>query len=209
MARKEPAIVAELGRPETADETAARTAENSRKHRANQTLRNLVGALVASLAVVLFLVVVVVRPDPAPAESIDYAAVATQAQGGSSQALVVPDVPSDWIANAARFDKRSQVLTWYIGFVTPDTQFIALNQGIDANPTWLSDVLDGALATGTTSIGGVEWTVYDRRRTDDPGNVAYALTTESGGSTVVLFGTAAEADFTTFASTVADELEKK
>ena len=66
MARKEPAIVAELGRPETAEETAQRKAENSRKHRANQTALNLVGATVASLAIVAFLVIVVVRPAPAP-----------------------------------------------------------------------------------------------------------------------------------------------
>ena len=59
MAGKQPAIVAELGRPETPEETAARKAENSRKRRANQTAFNLIVATIASLGIVLFLVVVV------------------------------------------------------------------------------------------------------------------------------------------------------
>ena len=46
VATKEPAIVAELGRPETPDETAERKAETSRKHRAGQTTFNLVVALI-------------------------------------------------------------------------------------------------------------------------------------------------------------------
>ena len=71
MAGKQPAIVAELGRPETPEETAARKAENSRKRRANQTAFNLIVATIASLGIVLFLVVVVVRPNPEPAPGIE------------------------------------------------------------------------------------------------------------------------------------------
>ena len=47
-----PRIVAELGRPETPDETAARKAESSRVYRASQNTRNLVAALLVTLAVV-------------------------------------------------------------------------------------------------------------------------------------------------------------
>jgi hypothetical protein len=66
---RQPRIVAELGRPETPEETAARKAENSRKHRENQTLRNLVFALLSSLAVVLVLVLVVGGPAGAPPQA--------------------------------------------------------------------------------------------------------------------------------------------
>ena len=58
-------IVAELGRPETPEETANRKAERSRLHRSNQTALNLVAALIVCLVVVLLIVLVVVRPDPA------------------------------------------------------------------------------------------------------------------------------------------------
>lgn len=207
MAEKQPAIVAELGRPETPQETAARKAENSRKHRANQTLFNLLIALVATLAIVLFLVVVVVRPTPEAAPSIDYAGIAAEAQGGASEPLVVPDLPEGWGANAARFERRAEVLTWYIGFITPSTQFIALNQGIDANPTWQATVLNSAESTGTTTIDGTSWTVYDQRTADDPGNFAYSMATTIGESTFILHGTASDAEFATLAASVVAELE--
>lgn len=196
-------IVAELGRPETPEETAARKAENSRKHRANQTLRNLVGATVASLAIVLFLVVVVVRPSPSGVEAIDYLAIAGDAQADAEVPLVAPALPPGWTANAARFGIAAEVPTWYIGFVTPGTQFIALNQGIDANPTWQATVLDGADPTGETTIDGVDWTVFDQRDEDDPGNFAYSMSTELAGSTVLLHGTASSAEFELLAAAIA------
>lgn len=205
--RKQPAVVAELGRPETPDETAARKAENSRKHRANQTLLNLVVALVASLGIVLFLVVVVVRPDPGTIKPIDYATVAAEAQGGASEPLIVPELNDGWYANDARYQNVSEILTWYIGFVTPERQFIALNQGIEANPTWQSAVLDGAEATGSVSIDGLTWTTYDQRDSDDPGNFAFSMTTVVEGSTLVLHGTAVDAEFEELARSIADEVD--
>ncbi|MBG6054821.1 hypothetical protein IWX81_001211 [Salinibacterium sp. CAN_S4] len=209
MAQKEPAIVAELGRPETPDETAARKAENSRKHRANQTALNLVGATIASLAIVAFLIIVVVRPAPAPAESIDYVTVASQAQVNSEEPLLAPALPPSWTANAARFESREQVPTWYIGFVTPDTQFIALNQGIDANPTWEAAVLNNSTETGSIDIDGVTWTEYDQRDSSSPGNFAYSLATTSGGSTIVLHGTAEQSEFEALATALAAELTQQ
>ena len=207
-ARKQPAVVAELGRPETPEETAARKAENSRRHRANQTLLNLVVALVASLAIVLFLVLVVVRPDPGTVAPTDYAAVAADAQAGATEPLLVPVLPDDWYANDARFQTEAQVLTWYVGFITPARQFIALNQGIDANPTWQATVLQDAAETGSTTIDGITWTTYDRRDVDDPGNFAFSMSTVIDGSTIVLHGTAVDSEFATLASSIAAEVDQ-
>ncbi|MGL4339179.1 MAG: DUF4245 domain-containing protein [Rhodoglobus sp.] len=205
MARKKPAIVAELGRPETAEETAARKAETSRTHRANQTALNLVGATVASLAIVLFLVVVVVRPAPAPSESLDYAAIAAQAQPNSSEPLLAPVLAPTWNTNDARFETRADIASWYIGFITPSTQFIALNQGIEANVSWQSAILNNAEKTGSTTIDGTKWTVFDQRDSVDPGNFAYAMATTVGASTIVLHGTASTIEFETLASSITSE----
>jgi hypothetical protein len=205
--RKEPAIVAELGRPETPEETAERRATDSAKRRANQTLLNLLLATAASLGVVLLLVLVVARPNSAPPRSIDYAAVAAEAQTGTTERLISPTLPNDWMANDARFERRATVLTWYIGFITPDTQFIAMNQGIDANETWQATVLDGVAQTGTVTIAGRTWDVFDHRDASDPGNLAYAIATKSGRSTIVLHGTASTRDFTLLAAAVVAEPE--
>ena len=207
MARVERPVVAELGRPETPEETAARKAATSRRHRANQTLLNLVVALIGSLALVLLIVTVVVRPAPAPAESVDYATIATQAQAETDEPLLSPVLPPGWSANDARFQTTQQVPTWYIGFLTPGEQYIGLDQGIGANPTWQAALLDDARETGTISYEGVEWTVYDQRDSADPGNFAYSLSTTRRQSTVLLHGTASDEEFAVLAATIAAQWE--
>lgn len=207
-----PREVAGLGRPETPEETFARKAETSRKHRANQTTLNLVGATLASLVIVLFLVLVVVRPSTETPVTADYEQIAADAQTNASEPLLAPATPDDWYANSARLGTTSSVQTWYIGFITGATdsasaQFIALEQGIEANPTWLGIVTDGALATETTTIDGIQWTIYDRRSSADTGNYAYSMSAEIGGSMVVLHGTAADAEFELLAAAIAADSE--
>jgi len=206
VAAKQPAVVAELGRPETPEETAARKAENSRKRRANQTAFNLIVATIASLGIVLFLVVVVVRPTPEPTPGVDYAAIAAQSQAEATATLIVPALPDTWSANAANFETRNEVPTWYVGFITPTVQFIALNQGIGANPTWQSVVLDNAAETGSVTIDGLTWSVYDQRDKSDTGNFAYSMSTTTGDSTILLHGTAPIAEFELLAASIAAEV---
>src|SRR5690606_2527992 len=142
------------GRPETPQETAARKAETSRLHRANQTTLNLVAALVVCLGVVLLIVLVVVRPDPEPRQPIDYAAIAEQAQPSVDEPLVSPSLPGDWSANSATLQTEAGVTSWYIGLITPSTQYIGIRQGIDANPTWLANQLEFARGSGAIDIDG-------------------------------------------------------
>lgn len=202
MAPNEPRIVAELGRPETAQETADRKAAATRRHRTNQTALNLVFATIASLAIVLFLVVVVVRPEPAAVDPIDFTAVAAD----TGEAVVVPRLPDGWTANAATFETRSGVPTWYLGLITPETQFIALEQGFDANPTWLDATLSGVAATDSATIAGLEWTLYDNRTADDPGNYAFSMSTQAEGTTIVLHGTASDDEFRLLAESIGAEI---
>ena len=198
----EPRIVADLGRPETPEETAARKAENSRRHRANQTLRNLIWSLVATLIVVLVLVLVVVRPDPEVLGTIDYRSVAEQSQVNVDEPLAAPDLSSTWTANAAELRSRGDVTSWYIGFITPEKQFIAMDQGIEANATWIDNTLDGNTSNGAVILGGVTWDVYDYRDAESPGNLAYAMVSVDGDSTYVLYGTAADEEFASLATTL-------
>lgn len=205
-------IVADLGRPETPEETAARRAENSRKHRANQTLLNLVLALGASLAIMLFLVLVVVRPDGATRQGVDWRKDAAGQQVNSSVPLAAPDLSSKWSANTDGLDNAGNnnggdgVKAWSIGFITPSNQYIGFVQGIKANPTWVSNQLQQARATAKTRIDGVTWQVYDRRDASDPGNYAYALSTVIGVNSIVLHGTGTDAEFRTLAKAVSTDL---
>jgi hypothetical protein len=197
----EPRIVADLGRPETPEEIAARKAESSRRYRDSKTTRNLVIALVASLALVLFTVLVVVRPEQAPRPPVDYELVASQTT--ASAPLTVPELGDDWSANRAQLSTGNDgIESWNIGFLTPDNQYIAFAQGIDANPSWVIAILGTVQATGTTTIDGVEWTVYDNSDSEDPGNFIYSMTAEIDGSTYVLNGTADTKQFDTLAEAI-------
>jgi hypothetical protein len=210
MAQRPPRVVAELGRPETPEETAARKAENSRNHRQRQTVRNLVLALGASLLVVLVIVLIVPRSDAPIEPDIDVAAVAEQAQIAIDDELAIPELPEGWRANAAeiRSSAADGVTAWYVGYLTPSDEYIGLYQGVEANPTWVAELLSRTLATGTTTIDGIEYTVYDNRESsDDVGNARYALTTEAGGTTFVLLGTATEAEFATLAMALTPTIE--
>ena len=73
---KQPPIVAELGRPETPEETAARKAEFSKTYRAGQSFRNLIAALIITLAVVAVVIFGVPRGEPASEPQIDLPGIA-------------------------------------------------------------------------------------------------------------------------------------
>src|SRR5680860_644767 len=125
-APRAPRVVAELGRPETPQETMDRKAENSRKYRARKTLNNLVLSLLATLAAVLMIVLLVPRNDNPVNRAVDFTTVAAQLQPGVDEPLVVPELPQGWSANAAewRTGAADAVPAWYIGLVTSSSQFI-------------------------------------------------------------------------------------
>lgn len=201
----EPPVVAELGRPETPDEKAARVAEARRRRRSNQTAKNLVLSIAASLGIVLFLVLAVVRPDPAPLV-IDHLAAAAEAEQSLGETVAAPIVPPTWVANRAELAGSGGVDEWTIGFITADETFIGLVQGFDANPTWLRDTLRDAGDGDEVEIAGLTWQRFDRRGVDAVGLREYALVTETDSSTIVLYGTAVDDDFALLATAVAADL---
>jgi hypothetical protein len=154
------------------------------------------------------LVLVVVRPDGPPRAAVDYRADAAASQAQAGQVLAAPPLPAGWSANHDGLETGSDsVVAWKLGFITPSHQYIGLVQGIDANPTWVANELANARSTGATSIGGHDWSVYDRRADQDPGNYAYSLSTVIGSSSIVLHGTAPTKEFTTLALAVTAQLD--
>jgi hypothetical protein len=204
-------VVAELGRPETPEETAARKAENSRNHRARQTLNNLVYSLLATVGVVILIVLVVPRSDAPLDRAVDWHTVAAEAQQTREEILADPELPSGWTSNYAeiRSTGTGGVTSWNLGFLTPTDEFIGVTQGFEADPTWLAQQLNRSTASSVETIGGLEWTIYDNRESpDDFGNVHYALATESGSSTVAVFGTGTVAEIETVAEAIAPQIAR-
>jgi hypothetical protein len=200
-------VVAELGRPETPEETAARRAETSRAHRANQTTRNLVLAIIASLGIVLFAVLVVVRPSTNLVKAVNYRTVAAQAQQSVDTTLAAPVLPRGWKSNDAELKADAgKTVDWYVGLITPKQQFIAIEQGVDTSDTWYGSLLGKTPATGHVTIAGIRWTVYNRRNSSDAGNFQYSLAGSIGQSHFVLHGSADSAEFSELATAIEKEL---
>ena len=146
-------IVAELGRAETPEETWARKDAARTARRQHQTAFNLVIALIASLGIVLFLVAVVVRPDTQIVDrTVDYQQVAADANVRGVE-LAAPTLPKGFSANRADWTDKSGdgVDVWTVGFLTPDKQYIGLQQGVSANASWVANQLDQKPATGAVA----------------------------------------------------------
>jgi len=201
-----PRVVAELGRPETPDEAAARKAESSRVYRASQNTRNLIAALLVTLAVVAIIVLAVPRGELPPAEPIDVAAVAAEIESAEGRTVVVPDVPDAWIVNRASIEGDSTA-AWTIVYV-PDEEagFLRVAQGFDADPAWTTRVLSGASVDGTVTIDGVEWDRYDIPDPARAGNISAALSTSAGADTILVYGSTDDETLELAAASLADQV---
>lgn len=199
-------IVAELGRPETPQETADRKARDRVLRRSRQNFRNLIASLAACLAAVVLIVLLVPRGNGVQQPAIDVRAAATQYGDTAGQPLVAPKVPASWKSNAAQLRGTGDASSWYVGYVIDGTGYAGLTEGLPGDSTLLATTLDDAKATGTTTIGGLPWRVYDRRSLGtDTGNVAYGLATKIGTVVVAVYGTASAADVRSLAAGVATD----
>jgi hypothetical protein len=201
-------VVAELGRPETPDETAARKAESSRVYRASQNTRNLVAALLATLGVVLVIVFAVPRGTPPPPEPIDVPAVAADVARAEGRTAIAPEMSDAWVVGRAGIETSGDVRAWTIVYAPADEDqrgFLRVAQGFAADEAWPARVLFGAAPDERVTIAGLEWDRYDL----DPsrtGNVSVALVTDAGEDTVMIYGAAAEDSLEDAAASVADEV---
>lgn len=205
-APRAPRVVAELGRPETPQESAERKAENSRKYRARKTLNNLVLSLLVTVAAVLMIVLLVPRNDHPIDRDVDFTTIASQLQPAVDEPLVVPVLPEGWSANSAEWRSgiTDAVPSWYIGLITANSQYIGFSQAINANPTWLAQQVRSEVPVDSVTIDGVTWDVYRNSAPQaDRGNFDEALVTTAGASTYALIGTAPHNDFETIARQMA------
>ncbi len=182
-----PRIVAELGRPETPDETAARKAESSRVYRSSQTVRNLVAALLATLGVVLIIVLAVPRGNPPAQGAIDVAAVAMDAESSYGRTVIVPSAPTSWQVNSAAV-AGDQTPTWTVVYATGANGYLRVSQGFDADSAWDARLLSGAASDGTVDIDGIVWTRYAIADPSRAGNVSYAIGTDAGRDRILVYG---------------------
>lgn len=196
-----PRIVAELGRPETAQETADRKAASSQAYRSSKTFRNLVAALLITVALVAVIYFGVPRGSLPEPEPVDVAAVAEDASASLGQTLLVPVVPDTWRANSARLEGSM----WRVVYAPP-SGFVRVAQGFDSDDAWATRVLGGFAPTDTVTIDGIEWDEYKIPASARTDSVSYALSTDAGADTVLIYGATTADTAAIAAEGVADQI---
>lgn len=196
-----PRIVAELGRPETPEETADRKAAASAAYRSSKTFRNLIAALLVTVAVVAVIYLGVPRGSLAEPEPVDVTASAQTASASLGHPLLVPNVPADWRANSARLEGGM----WRVVYAWP-SGYLRVAQGVDAPDGWATRQLGGVAPTGTVTIDGIEWDEYVISAAGRTDTVTYALSTSAGPDTILVYGATGAADAATAAAGIADQI---
>ncbi|MGB4777063.1 DUF4245 family protein [Microbacterium sp.] len=196
-----PRIVAELGRPETPQETAERKAESSQAYRQSKTVRNLVAALLVTLAVVAIVYFGVPRGSFDEPEPVDVAAAAENASASVGHTVLVPTVPENWRANSARMEGGM----WRVVYAPP-SGFVRVAQGIDAPESWTSRILGGLAPTDAVTIDGIEWHEYEIPSSSRTDALSYAISTDAGADTVLIYGATDAATAAVAAAGVTDQI---
>lgn len=183
-------IVAELGRPETPEETAARKAASSKAYRSSQTVRSLVAALIVTLAIVMVIVFAVPRGEPANAPTVDMVGIASDVESNVDSPVIVPDLGDFWRVNVAKLTTGAP-LVWDLT-LAPSAEdergFIKIAQAFDSDSSWAPQRLNGTAPTDTTSIGGLEWDVYELGDAGAKQNITHAIGTQAGDDYLLLYG---------------------
>lgn len=201
-------IVAELGRPETPEETAARKAEFSRRYRSSKTFPSLIAAVLATLAVMAIVVFGVPRGTPTEAPPIDVSAESAALSSTFGRPVIDPAVPEDWRVNVARMENRS-VDAWTIAYVPRGERgFVNVAQGFDAGDSWPAEMLRGAASTNTVTIDGVEWDEYVISDSAASKNISYALGTRAGPDRILVYGSASPEVARVAATALVDDIRE-
>lgn len=174
------------------------------EQRRRATWPAMITALLVVLGIVVALLLIVPRTSGVTQPPVD---VAAGARAASLQVAFTPSVPMDlptgWRATSVRTTPASGgVLTWHAGYLTPDEQYAALEQGKDAPRAWLKEQTRGGRVDGTMTVNGLVW---DRYVTAD-GSTRSLVRTGGGNPaqpvTTVVTGTGTFADLAVLAGSL-------
>lgn len=210
MSQDEAPIVAELGRPETAEETADRKAASSAAYRSSQTFRNLIAALLVTVALVVVIILIVPRGEPTEPKQIDVAAIAANVESTLDRPAIVPDLDDFWRVNGAALENGAPPV-WRIT-LAPAAQdergFIRVAQAFDTETGWAATQLGGAAPKDTVRIDGRDWDEFSISNPEQNGNISYALGTQAGADYILLYGSRTAESTAELAASLTAEIER-
>ncbi|WP_344630601.1 DUF4245 domain-containing protein [Streptomyces glaucosporus] len=121
-----------------------------------------------------------------PVRPITYDTELATARRAAPYPLAAPvGLPETWRATSVRYDGQSDHgAVWHLGFMDPDNEYAAVEQGDGKPDAFIAEVTHGAEPTGENrTVDGEEWERYEGPKYD-------ALVHREDGVTTVVTGTA-------------------
>jgi hypothetical protein len=184
--------------------------DSAARHRARQTVINLILALGASIGLVVTLVLIVPRDDSSRIREIDYTAISQKAQEDSGFDVITITPPENWWSNNAMLTTNNidTVPVFKAGFVGSDIKYVGYTQAFNANPTWLALSLNGKVLTEQYSSKHYTWDVYESVVENNPKKTMdYIMVLNyKDQDYLLLYGVADQAEFKSFVDSIDKEL---
>ncbi|WP_229322849.1 DUF4245 domain-containing protein [Streptomyces sp. UNOC14_S4] len=152
-----------------------------------QTVRNMLLALIVTIPVAVLSYVFIPHDEHKdPIKTVDYRVELDTARRAAPYPVAAPEgLPADWRATSVSYREGGKDgSAWHLGFLDPETQYVAVEQS-DASPAaYIDNVTQGAVKTSRTEkVGDAAWRYYE-------GEKYNALVREEHGVTTVVTGTA-------------------
>jgi hypothetical protein len=166
--------------------------------RGSKTVRDLMLSLVV-LGFVVFVIYLFVPHDSHadPVKTVSYSVELGQARRDAPYPVAGPEgLGADWRSTSVTYDDSDpKNVTWHIGFVDPDQQYVAVEQSNGRADAFVASVTLNSHRDGTRTVtaGGHTWERWT-------GGRYTALVRREPGVTTVVLGTAPDAQLTQMAA---------
>ena len=150
------------------------------------------------IALTLVFVALVPRGKGADPAAIDVGPIASRVVDQTGWPIsIARGLPDGWRATNARFTRLDLQRTWHAGYLTPDRQYVSIDQTKGATTRWLDGRTRQGEREGSVRVGGQTW--QRLRSTDGDGRALLLPAGRGRPLTTVLWGTVTYDGLVTFA----------
>lgn len=180
--------------------------DRRRQRLASYSVQNMVWSTLAVAVVVLAWWALTPNPSETSRRPPDVAQTASYVAEQSSWPVWVPASGEGWTPTVVRYEPLEQVQTWHVSYVSPQGEYVALHQAADVTDDWRAAVLGDARQTGPVELAGPDgiqaWQGWAGEEGSNSERAYVLEPAATGGSTLVLHGTAEQAEFEAFLGAV-------
>ncbi len=153
--------------------------------RGKQTVRGMFQSMTVICAVAAVIYFFVPHDENAdPIQPVDYSVELTTAQRAAPYPIVAPEgLAEGWRPTSVSYN-RAENDAWHLGYLTPEREYVAVEQSTAPADKYIAQVSHGAKDTGKTQqVAGRAWQRWEGEKYD-------ALVLREPGVTTVVTGTA-------------------